>query len=195
VVGVALAAGGGYLVSLYGDPSDVPVAIAAGAFLAGAGLAGAFLVARNNAGKGVAVAGALTVLGHGVLLAGLAPRLEPLWLSARTEAALEKAQLLPRQGIADAPVAVTGYAEPSLVFALGTGTELGSPVVAAQAIAENRPAVVEGRKEADFRKALEAVGAQARQVGEVRGLDYSNGDRMTLRIYEARGAAAEEVPR
>jgi 4-amino-4-deoxy-L-arabinose transferase-like glycosyltransferase len=195
LVGVALAAGSGYLVSLYGDPSDLPAAIAAGVLLAGAGLAGAFLVARDNAGKGVAVAGVLTVLGHGALLAGLAPRLEPLWLSARTEAALEKAQLLPRQGIADAPVAVTGYAEPSLVFALGTGTELGSPVVAARAIAENRPAVVEGRKEPDFRKALEAVGAQARQVGEVRGLDYSNGDRMTLRVYEARGAAAQEVPR
>jgi len=28
----------------------------------------------------------------------------------------------------------------------------------------------------------------ADQVGEVKGLDYSNGDRMILRIYEARGA-------
>jgi hypothetical protein len=83
---------------------------------------------------------------------------------------------------------VTGYAEPSLVFALGTATELGTPDDTAQAIAENRPAVVEGRKEAAFRAALAARGAVADQVGEVKGLDYSNGDRMILRIYEARGA-------
>jgi 4-amino-4-deoxy-L-arabinose transferase-like glycosyltransferase len=186
LVGALLAGACGYLFVTYGDPSDLPAAIVAAALLAGAGLAGALMLARDHAGKGVMVAGALTVAGHGALLAGLAPRLEPLWLSARTEKALERAQLLPRQGIADAPVAVTGYAEPSLVFALGTATELATPQEAAQAIAENRPAVVEARKARDFRAALAALGATAAQVGEVKGLDYSNGDRMTLRVYEAR---------
>jgi hypothetical protein len=132
---------------------------------------------------------AFGVLGHAALLAGLAPRLAPLWLSARTEAAMEEAQLLPRQGIADAPVAVTGYAEPSLVFALGTATELDTPQEAAQAIAENRPAVVEGRQDAAFHAALKGAGVVAVPVSEVRGLDYSTGKKMTLRIYEARQAA------
>jgi hypothetical protein len=127
----------------------------------------------------------LGALGHAALTAGVAPRLEPLWLSARVEKALEQAQLLPRQGIADAPVAVTGYAEPSLVFALGTPTELATPAAAAQAIAENRPAVVEDRKAVPFRKALSELGVEARQVGAVSGLNYSTGKKMTLRIYVA----------
>jgi hypothetical protein len=104
---------------------------------------------------------------------------------------MAKADLLPRQGIAEAPVAVAGYAEPSLVFELGTPTELGGPEEAAQAIAEHRPAVVEAREDAAFRRALAAYNAQAVVVDTVRGLDYSNGDEMTLRIYAARDAATE----
>ncbi|HEX5264322.1 MAG TPA: glycosyltransferase family 39 protein, partial [Phenylobacterium sp.] len=124
----------------------------------------------------------------------LAPRLNPLWLSARTERAMEKAQLLPEQGIADAPVTVAGYAEPSLVFALGTPTELAGAEDAAQAISEHRPAVVEQREEADFRKALAAYNAQAHLVATVKGLDYSDGKKMTLRIYEAAGPSSPGAP-
>jgi hypothetical protein len=148
-------------------------------------------LARRRPREAVIAALVCGVLGHAVLLAGLAPRLSPLWLSARTEAAMEKARLLPRQGIADAPVAVTGYAEPSLIFALGTATELDTPQEAAQAIAENRPAVVESRQEAAFLGALKAGGVTAVPVSEVKGLDYSTGKKMTLRIYEARETAEQ----
>jgi hypothetical protein len=158
---------------------------------AAAGLAGGWMLGRNRPRQAMIVAVACGALGHAVLLAGLAPRLSPLWLSARTEAAMERAKLLPRQGIADAPVAVAGYAEPSLVFALGAATELDDAEDAAQAIAENRPAVVEGRQDAAFRAALKASRADAIQVGEVKGLDYSNGDQMVLRIYEARATAEQ----
>ena len=130
----------------------------------------------------LATAVAFGLLGHAALLAGLAPRLSPLWLSRRVEAAMAKAELLPRQGIADAPVTVAGYAEPSLVFALGTETELGSPDDAAQAIVEHRPAVVEAKAEPAFRQALKADHAVAQEVAEVKGLDYSDGHKMTLRI-------------
>jgi hypothetical protein len=106
---------------------------------------------------------------------------------------MEQAKLLPRQGIADAPVAVAGYAEPSLVFALGTATELDSPQEAAQAIAENRPAVVESRQVAAFYEALKAAGAQAILVRQVKGLDYSNGKHMILNIYEAPETARQEA--
>ena len=40
-------------------------------------------------------------------------------------------------------MAVAGYAEPSLVFALGTATELDGAAEAAQAVVESRPAIVE----------------------------------------------------
>jgi hypothetical protein len=94
--------------------------------------------------------------------------------------------------VAEAPVAVAGYAEPSLVFALGTPTELEGPEAAARAIAEQRPAVVEGREEAPFHRALAALGVQAAPVATVEGLDYSKGDEMTLRVYREKGAAQEE---
>jgi 4-amino-4-deoxy-L-arabinose transferase-like glycosyltransferase len=193
--GLLAAAVGVYFARTYGDHTDIPYAAAAAALLLGAGLAGANLLARDAPRQAVATAIVLGVLGHGVLLAGLAPRLLPLWLSARTEAALARARLLPKQGVADAPVAVAGYAEPSLVFALGTATELDTPAEAAEAIAENRPAVVEGREDPAFRQALGAIGARAVQVGEVRGLNYSKGDKVTLRIYESPETAAEGAAR
>lgn len=189
LVGLLLAAAVGYILATYGDRSDAAVAVIAGLLLAAAGVVGAVLVARDKPREATVAAVLLGVLGHAALTAGVAPRLEPLWLSARMEAALEQARLLPRQGVADAPVAVTGYAEPSLVFALGTPTELTTPEAAAQAIAENRPAVVEDRKAEAFHRALGALGVKARQVGAVKGLDYSNGDEMTLRIYVASTAA------
>ncbi len=192
LVGLALAAAGFYIVWLYGGRSDLPVATLAALFFAAAGLAGAWLLMRKDPQPAVIAAIACGATAHAILLAGLAPRLLPLWLSARTAAAMEKARLLPRQGIADAPVAVAGYAEPSLVFALGTATELDTPQEAAQAIAENRPAVVESREEPAFRAALKAAGAQAIRITQVKGLDYSNGRRMALGIYEAPETAQEE---
>lgn len=192
VVGLALAFGCFYLLSLYGDPSDLTAATFSGGLLAAAGLVGAYMLVRKAPRGALVSALALGVLGHAALAAGLAPRLDPLWLSARTEKAMAKAKLLPRQGIADAPVSVAGYAEPSLVFALGTPTELEGADEAAQAIAEERPAVVEQAEEPAFRAALKARGAVARQVAEVKGLDYSNGHKMTLRVYES--TEAEEPP-
>ena len=189
LVGLALAAGVFYLLSLYGDPSDLPAAVVAAALLASAGLVGAVLLVRNTTLPALIAALGLGLVGHAVLLAGLAPRLEPLWLSTRTEQALERARLLPRQGIAEAPIAVAGYAEPSLVFALGTDTELGGPNDAAQAIAEHRPAVVEAREEEAFRRALPIYGADATLVATVQGLDYSNGRKTTLRVYQAKREA------
>jgi hypothetical protein len=146
---------------------------------------GGYLLLRGAPRTALASALALGVLGHGALAAGVAPGLDPLWLSDRTEAALAKARLLPRQGVADAPVAVAGYAEPSLVFALGTPTELEDAPEAARAIAEHRPAIVDSAHEAAFRQALATLGVEARQVATVQGMNYSKGDETTLRVYRA----------
>jgi len=183
--GVLLAAATFYLVKLYGDLSDLPIAILAALLLAAAGLAGGYLLVRRTPLTALVTALGLGLSGHAALAAGLAPRLNPLWLSWRVERAMAKAQLLPEQGIADAPVTVAGYAEPSLVFALGTPTELAGPEDAAQAIYEHRPAVVEQRQEADFRKALSVYQAKVHLVATVKGFDYSDGKKMTLRIYDA----------
>jgi hypothetical protein len=121
----------------------------------------------------------------------LAPRLDSLWLSKRLARALEAADLAPRAG-APGPVAVTGYSEPSMVFQLGTTTELTDAEGAADAVDEGRPAVVEGREDEKFRAALAALGHAPRQAGEIRGLNYSDGDDEVLRLY--RGEPRRPAP-
>lgn len=183
--GLLLAGGAVYLYVLYGDPPDIPALALTVVLLGAAGLAGAYMLVARDAARAVTVAVVLGASGHAALAAGLVPRLDPLWLSRRVETIMGDARLLPRQGIAEAPVAVAGYAEPSLVFALGTDTGLDGPAEAAQAIAERRPAVVEGREEAGFQAWLAALKIRAVPVGEVRGLNYSKGDEVTLRVYQA----------
>ena len=191
--GFLLAGGAFYLVKLYGDASDIPAATLAALLLAEAGLYGGWRLIRRAPASAAAAAVGLGLAGHAALAAGLAPRLNPLWLSARTEKVLETARLLPEQGIADAPVTVAGYAEPSLVFGIGTPTELAGPEDAAQAIYEHRPAVVESRQQAAFEKTLAGYGARTHLVGTVKGLDYSDGKKMTLNIYEA-AAGSPQAP-
>ena len=185
VMGLVLAGAVFYLLSLYGDPSDAWAATVAGGLLAAAGLVGAYLMVRRAQQAALLGALALAVLGHATLAAAFAPRLEPLWLSTRLEQMLEQNRLLPRQGVAEAPVAVAGFAEPSLVFALGTPTELYGPAEAARAIVEDRPAIVEDHEEKAFREALDARNGTAALVGTVTGINYSKGDPMTLRVYVA----------
>lgn len=193
-VGLALAAGVFYLLSLYGDPSDAWAGAATAGTLAAAGLVGGWLLVARAPVSAVAAALVLGVIGHGLLAAAVAPRLEPLWVSARLESALDSARLLPRQGIAEAPVAVSGFAEPSLVFALGTDTGLKGADDAARAVSEERPAIVEGRDLEAFRKALASRGVRAVEVSRVEGINYSKGDDVDLRVYVA-PKVLEEVRR
>jgi len=183
--GLLLAGACAYLVKAYGDASDIPEAALSALLLASAGVGGAWLLIRRSPTAAVSAAVGLGVAGHGALAAGLAPRLLPLWLSSRVEAALERAQLLPDQGIADAPVAVSGYAEPSLVFLIGTETEEATPDEAAEAISEHRPAVVEARQAPGFEAALAKAALKAHLVATIKGLDYSTGKKMTLGVYES----------
>jgi hypothetical protein len=81
------------------------------------------------------------------------------------------------------PVTVAGYEEPSLVFLLGSSTELGNAEAAADAIAQGRPAIVEQRQLAAFQAALASRHALARPVGQGAGLDYSNNRHDLLHIF------------
>lgn len=110
----------------------------------------------------------------------VAPSLGRLWLSR--SAALMVARYDPAK---DAAVAAAGYAEPSLVFMLGTKTKLVDPARAAQHLTTGHGALalIEGRDDAAFRHALAARGWMPHLVGATSGLDYSNGRRMILRLY------------
>jgi hypothetical protein len=116
-----------------------------------------------------------------ILPAGLAvlPGLERLWLS-RAAAEL----IAHHPPTAGAPLVAVGYGEPSLVFLLGGHVRLTSPPGAAEAAAGGGAALVSDREEPMFRQALSTRGLNARSLGSVAGFDYSNGQHMTLTLYD-----------
>ncbi len=80
---------------------------------------------------------------------------------------------------------MAGYGEPSIVFLLGTRTELGTGEVAAAAISDGRPVVVESHEMKEFQEALKAQEARAAPAGEVKGIDYSKGKPVDLFLYRS----------
>jgi hypothetical protein len=152
--------------------------------IAAAGLLPALLLLGGRTGAALLCAAALGLVAQGTAVAALGPRLQGLWTSQRAAAALAAAGLDPRAGMAPGPVAVVGYAEPSLDFALGGQTEALSAEEAAMAVATGRPAIVEAREEDAFLTAARAQGP-LRRVGEAVGYDYAAGSTVRLEIYAA----------
>ena len=110
-----------------------------------------------------------------------APRLDPAVAQPRRGRAWWRAIARRRAS----PVAAVGYAEPSLVFLLGTATAsaIARGCGATPHRGARRGGLVEGRDDAAFRSALAARGWEARVIERVAGLDYSNGKRMVLTLY------------
>jgi 4-amino-4-deoxy-L-arabinose transferase-like glycosyltransferase len=173
-----------YLARRFGDPGALAAAAIASSLVAAAGLAGAALMLRARAALAVALAAALGLAANGAAMAGLAPRLGGLWASTRIAAAVAAAGLDPRAGVTPGPVAVVGYGEPSLDFALGGQTEPLSPQDAAAALRTGRPVIVEARQEDAFLAAARASGP-LRHVGEAEGYDYATGSAISLELYAA----------
>ncbi len=107
------------------------------------------------------------------------PGLDRLWLS---RAAASLVAHHPRA--AGAPLVAVGYSEPSLVFLLGTDLDLTTPGGAATALAGGGEALVSSRVDGNFRQAVSARGLAATALGSVPGLDYSNGQRIVLTLYD-----------
>ncbi len=190
--GGAVAAAGPLVMARLQLTAPAPWAVAAAVLGATAALAGAGLMVAARPRLALAIASVFAVAAHDVLAAGLAPALSPLWLSQRAADALARANQSPRVGAG--PVSVAGYEEPSLVFLLGADTELAGPEEAADAIAQGSPAIVEARDEAAFRVALGEDEAAASYLGQVSGLDYSNGHHDILRLYAPAGAVTPPGP-
>jgi 4-amino-4-deoxy-L-arabinose transferase-like glycosyltransferase len=140
-------------------------------------LAAALLRAPPHPGPTAGLLAALS-LAFTVPALSLLPGLDRLWLSR------EAAQMAARHPAVGGPLVVVGYSEPSLVFLLGTDLRLTTPGGAAATLADGGQALVANRADANFRRAAEARGLAARPVGSVAGLDYSNGQRMVLRLYD-----------
>jgi len=125
----------------------------------------------------IAAAIALSGIGFGAVL----PALEPIWLSRNVTA------LIAREHLEGRPVLAVGYSEPSLVFLLGTPTKLTTAGESAALLGKIPDALVlvSDRETAAFRASLEKAGLGVASVGEVSGINYSNGQRMTLTLYRS----------
>ncbi|MEM1102674.1 MAG: glycosyltransferase family 39 protein [Pseudomonadota bacterium] len=166
------------------QPLDIAVAgvIAAGsAFITWRVWAGRILSAATLS---VALSAAISVW----LLEASLPSLDRLRVSEQVATAMAD----------QSPVALTGYYEPSAVFLLGTETELTTAEGAAQhlspAAGGNQGAAVEKRQEAAFLAEARRLGLNLQRTGRVSGLNYSNGDEVTLSLYKLRGSPGAAPP-
>jgi hypothetical protein len=137
---------------------------------------------RGDYGRAALLGAALAVLPYAAVLEGLAPRLQPLWIAPRLHALLaERAPNLPASAFG-----ITGHAEPSVVFAVGTGTNLlrtGGDAARFLAGAPNRVVAVGNRAEADFQREAALLGLTPTEIGTVTGLNYTRGRWVTLILY------------
>jgi 4-amino-4-deoxy-L-arabinose transferase-like glycosyltransferase len=183
IVTLAFVVAGPLAMARLHDFSPAPWALTAALLFLAAGVGGAVLLWRRRAVEAALAASLAAALGHGVVAGAVLPGLHPLWLSSAAAQALAAGGASPWQGVVPGPVTVVGYAEPSLVFLLGADTELAGPDDGAQAMAEGRPAIVEGREDGAFHAALAGRDATALLIGTVSGLDYSKGRADILRLY------------
>ena len=190
LAGVVIAAAAVWLAAtLDGGPGW---ALATAALALGAGLAGALGVLGQGGvldvryqlrPAGLVFAGVLGIAAHAALVGGVLPDLRAAWPSRGAARLIARAGLDPRNGVTPGPVAVAGYAEPSLVFLLGTDLELDGPVEAAQALEAGRPVLVERRVAPVFLAKLAKDHTRHIEVGVTRGLDYSDGRRVELTLW------------
>jgi 4-amino-4-deoxy-L-arabinose transferase-like glycosyltransferase len=113
------------------------------------------------------------------LSALVAPGLDQLWISERLKDIVAAAS---RPG--DPSPAVAGYQEPSLVFALGADVVLADGAGAADAGARSGGlALVEDGEKGAFLARLAELQADATQVGDLSGFNYSRGRNQHVTVY------------
>jgi hypothetical protein len=124
------------------------------------------------------------------VMEGVLPGVRAIWVSERLAATLRRAA----PGLDPAQFGVTSYAEPSMVFAIGTATHLlrtGEDAAQFLAAQPGRVVAVGDRAEAAFQREATRLGLTAREIGMVTGLNYTRGRFLTLQLYRV----AEASPR
>lgn len=113
------------------------------------------------------------------LTVGMAPKLSQLWVTERLKPLVEAA----RQP-ADPPLTLAGYQEPSMLFAFGKDVLLSDGAGAAASGAKSGGlALVEDAEQGAFLARLAELQADADQVGELSGFNYSRGRKVHITVY------------
>jgi 4-amino-4-deoxy-L-arabinose transferase-like glycosyltransferase len=117
----------------------------------------------------------LAIASYGVI----APALSPLFPSVAL------AQIVRASECKQPLVAAAGYHEPSLVFLVGTSTQLVDGAAAAEFLRRGpcRIAFVESRHEYNFAQRAEAIGLRYAQGPRIEGINYSVGQPVSIAVY------------
>jgi 4-amino-4-deoxy-L-arabinose transferase-like glycosyltransferase len=128
----------------------------------------------------VAISG---ILMNGVVAARVIPNLKTVWVAPRLAAAIKR-----HAQCAQPQVASAGFEEPSLVFLVGTGTELVDGDGAARFLAEGgcRIALVTTSNEPAFSTKLAALSKQAQLLEEVAGMNIGKVKKDAIGVYSLR---------
>ncbi|MEI8395809.1 MAG: glycosyltransferase family 39 protein [Rhodospirillaceae bacterium] len=144
--------------------------------------AGLILLRRSRPPAAFVAALAGSVLLSVVSYQLVLPQLEQLWLNRLIAARVAEHRPCPHTTVASA-----GYAEPGLVFLLGTRTRLGGGNDAARHL-QNDPecglSLVQNTEEPLFRAQLN--GLTVLPLATVEGVNYSNGKRQRFTLYRAK---------
>jgi 4-amino-4-deoxy-L-arabinose transferase-like glycosyltransferase len=162
----------------FGD-GGTPTLIAGACTGAVAGLTALVFFLRRSDITASACAMVSAILLFATLAAGTAPHLGQIWMSSRAANMIAKAHQ-PN----DPPIVLAGYVEPSLVFLLGTNTLIDNGDTAAAAAAhQGGLALVDDHERRNFLNDLNSLNSDAKQVGELSGIDYSRGKPEHLTLY------------
>jgi 4-amino-4-deoxy-L-arabinose transferase-like glycosyltransferase len=128
----------------------------------------------------VAISG---ILMNGVVAARVIPNLKTVWVAPRLAAAIKR-----HAQCAQPQVASAGFEEPSLVFLVGTGTQLVDGDGAARFLAEGgcRIALVTTSNEPAFSTKLAALSKQAQLLEEVAGMNIGKVKKDAIGVYSLR---------
>ncbi len=122
---------------------------------------------------------------YGLTFQGVFPIVDVIWPSRTLARAVDGLS-----GCEAKPVEITGYAEPSAVFYLGTGTGLGDPADAAGLLKRNPDcaiAVTTAQDREAFLAAAAAIGARPRELLSFDAFNYTRGKPVTMTVYLAEG--------
>ena len=110
---------------------------------------------------------------------GVAPKVDQIWMSPKAAALVTK-----YKEPEDPPVVLGGYVEPSLVFLLGTNTQIQNGTRAANVAAQQGGlALIEDHEKVKFLTRLGQLDAIAKPLDGLSGFNYSRGRREHITVY------------
>lgn len=121
---------------------------------------------------------------YGLITSTILPRIDQIWISRQVAEIYHEFRPCERSVLT-----IGSYYEPSMVFLAGTETRLTDAEGAAQSIVEDAECAIVAVEDADaksFSTAVENASIKLNAVGSAGGINYSNGQNLSFKVYVAR---------